>query len=547
MARDQQWLVAVALAVVVCGQTGRAQTASVFVAGGRELYALDLKSSPSGGLPKGIRLLRGKPTIVTKDEGPMLKASEPTEFLVTLSEFLPDAFTLEFEIIPKACCNPEDISFEGTATQARSTTSMHVVWHPATIIAVGGGDYVQIPMPQDLSEVLASNPTKVEASFEGTAFKLFTNGRKILDLPNKRFARGRVLRVFLGGQDGDRHAVYLSKLRIAATSGAVASTKSADLQSTVVSGGTLTEAGTGTIPTVAGPATTSVNVPKSVGVTAGPAPTGVLVSPTATVATQPATATSQGAMTIQPASPIQTIATPSAPAPSDKTVSGSTAPTIAGPASLTIKGVWEAGYGWGVQLKWPAISGVTTYWVSRKGTDSSDPARYVEVLFAPSPEGPSTITAIDPYLELNAKYTYWVVGYTRDSGETKPSPLANIQVVINGPAAPGLLKVENVTAPQMLTMPGPLAAVSPMLGSAVRFVWGQQREIYLYQISYEIVGGFPGVGPVLVRATAPSQGAAGTTFNVPQGKTVKLCVHAYASDKAAPLPTGASCVNATAP
>src|ERR1043165_9233554 len=103
MARDQ-WYRAAMLAVIVSGQTALAQTAGAFVPGGRELYALDLKSAPAGGLPKGIRLLRGKPTIVTKDGAPMLKASEPVEFLVSLAEFLPDGFTLEFEIIPKACC-----------------------------------------------------------------------------------------------------------------------------------------------------------------------------------------------------------------------------------------------------------------------------------------------------------------------------------------------------------------------------------------------------------------------------------------------------------
>jgi hypothetical protein len=471
----------------------------------------------------------------------MLKASEPTEFLVTLPEFLPNGFTLEFEITPKACCNPEDISFEGTATQARSSTSMHVVWHPASIIAAGGGDYAQVPMPQDLSEILASNPTTVEASFEGTAFKLFTNGRQILDLPNKRFARGRVLRVFLGGQDDDRHAVYLSKLRIAATSGTVASTKSADLQSTLTAGGTLMEAGTGTVPTAVAPTTTSVNVPNSVGVTAGPAPTGVLVSPSATTAIQPATATTQSAATAQSSS-IQTTVTTTVPTPADKAVTGMTAPTAAGPSSLTSRDLSTV-YGWGAELKWPAIPGVTTYWVSRKVADLSDPARYVEVVVVGSGE---TITAIDPYVAANTRYTYWVVGYTRETGETKPSPITQVVIGSRKPQAPLGVKVTNVSAPQMLTMPGPLAATSPMLGSTVSWRWDQVSNVALYQISYEIVGGFTGVGPVLVRMTAWMKSTSGTV-NVPQGKSVNLCIHSYASSASAPLPPGPICLQATAP
>ena len=58
---------------------------------------------------------------------------------------------------------------------------MHVVWDRETMIAVGGGEYVQRPMPEDLKEILPSQPTTVQASFNGTSFKLYTNGRLVLE------------------------------------------------------------------------------------------------------------------------------------------------------------------------------------------------------------------------------------------------------------------------------------------------------------------------------------------------------------------------------
>jgi hypothetical protein len=98
----------------------------------------------------------------------------------------------------------------------------------------------------------------------------------------------------------------------------------------------------------------------------------------------------------------------------------------------------------------------------------------------------------------------------------------------------------------MLTMPGSLAAISPMLGSTIAWRWDQVSNVALYQISYEIVGGFAGVGPVIVRMTAPMQSTSGTV-NVPQGKSVNLCIHSYASSASAALPPGPICVQATAP
>jgi hypothetical protein len=197
--------------------SGHAQTAgSTFVAGSRELFALDLASVPSGSLPKGIRTLRGKLSVVTKDGAPMLKASEPAEFLVSLPEALPEAFTLEFDIIPKACCNPSDLEFEGTPASSRSPTSANVEWHPQTVYIVGGGAVSQTPMPQDLAEILPSAMTHVNVNIDAGGLKLYTNDRLITTLPGRKFAHGRVLRVALGGQDDDRHAVYLGRLRIGA-------------------------------------------------------------------------------------------------------------------------------------------------------------------------------------------------------------------------------------------------------------------------------------------------------------------------------------------
>ena len=202
------------LLMLLASETARAQT-QPFVPGGREIFSLDLKSVAAGALPKNITLLQGKVALVTKDGVPMIKVNEPTEFLINLPEALPNAFTIEFDIIAKACCNPSDLEFEGTPTINRGPASMHVVWHPATIILAGGGVMTQVPMPDDINAVLASQPATVAASFQGTSFALYTNGRQIIARPDRQFVRGRVLRVMLGGQAGDAYAVHLSRLRIA--------------------------------------------------------------------------------------------------------------------------------------------------------------------------------------------------------------------------------------------------------------------------------------------------------------------------------------------
>jgi hypothetical protein len=192
-----------------------AQT-SGFVPGSRELFVMDFANQPLGDTPKELRVLRGKAQIVEKEGAHMLRAAEPMEFMINLKENLPEAFTLEFDLIPKACCNPEDLSFEGTPSQSRSPSSSNVEWRPSRVSVVGGGEHFQMPMPQDLSEILPSAPTKVNVSFDASGMKLYAHDRLVATLPGRKFAHGRVLRVFLGGQDDDLYAVYLGRVRIGA-------------------------------------------------------------------------------------------------------------------------------------------------------------------------------------------------------------------------------------------------------------------------------------------------------------------------------------------
>lgn len=184
--------------------------AGQFAPGGREIYAINFAAMAPGAVPAGLRL-------VQKDGVSMLKASSVSEFEVSLPEKLPDQFTLQFEIIPKECCNPEDLFFAGTSSKVRSENSAEFSWHRNSLTVTGGGSPSPFTsdMPSDLRETLPGALTSIDVSFDGETVKLYTNGRRVFTLTERRFARGRVLRVRLGGQNDGEQAVYLAKLRVA--------------------------------------------------------------------------------------------------------------------------------------------------------------------------------------------------------------------------------------------------------------------------------------------------------------------------------------------
>jgi hypothetical protein len=195
---------------------GASWAQSSFVPGSRTIFELDLSSVEPGQVPKQLRLLKGNLTLVQKDGRPMLRATTPTEFLIELPEVLPADFTVEFGLVPKVCCFPQDLSFEGSRTINQGIASAHILWdsHNALSIIGGAQDNYESPLAEELRTTLPGVPTQVSASFAGSTVKLYTNGQRMYTL-EREFARGRVFRVFLGGSEGVEGAVHLASLRIA--------------------------------------------------------------------------------------------------------------------------------------------------------------------------------------------------------------------------------------------------------------------------------------------------------------------------------------------
>lgn len=187
-----------------------------FAPGGREIYSLNLTGLAPGSVPKGLTLLQGSVVAAVQDGRVMLKAATISEFVLDLPEKLLESFTLQFEIIPKRCCPNPDLSFAGTSGKGGSSSSAEIEWYRDHVTVTGGAlQPFTGTIPPRISEVVPGALTMIDVSFEGETIKLYTNGVRIFTLTERRFARGKVLRVLLGGPNGEDDAVYLAGLRVA--------------------------------------------------------------------------------------------------------------------------------------------------------------------------------------------------------------------------------------------------------------------------------------------------------------------------------------------
>jgi hypothetical protein len=113
--------------------------AAGFQPGGQQLFALDLRSTPIGEFPSNLGFSTGIMEVVLKNGVRMLKASARSKILIPLPQVLPRDFTVEFDLIPKGCCNEPDLSLEGTAAIDQGPGSAHLLWQADGSLGVVGG------------------------------------------------------------------------------------------------------------------------------------------------------------------------------------------------------------------------------------------------------------------------------------------------------------------------------------------------------------------------------------------------------------------------
>ena len=541
-------------------------------ASGSSLVSLDFAATAVGEFPTNLTMIDGVMDVVMVNGRHLLRASAPSAFLIRLPQVLPTDFTVEVDLVPKVSGNENDFGLEGTPSINQGSASAYLLWHSEYLRVIGGDvNNFEARVPDAVAVSTPGVLTRVTVVVQGTTMRVYTNGRLLSSLSNRRFVRGPVLRVFLGGQDDATQAVYLAAVRVtsSAVPGSVIAAGGNAQPSTAPGGapnaptsssaapGAASSTTTGATGSSSGsppPATTasSTTSPGSTS-TSGTSPTGASTStsgtsPTSTTATPPATA-------------------PGTPGPAAGTSrTGTTATkTYPGPASLTTKVLMEDGSGWGVLLTWSAVANATGYRVSRApqqldvmtGQTTSGPSTVAHVTDVTTYVGSrGTVAVVDPYVLPNNLFTYTVEALF--AGNVTSAPTTSPVVIIGNfridpSTLPNASPIQAlVSGTKSVALPGQLGASGPQSGSEVTWTWNVPGLVLLYETSYEIVGGVPGIGAVYERVTLPTTGLPpnppSLTLGVPSGMTVKFCVSFYAfTSPNNILPPEAACLTTTVP
>jgi OOP family OmpA-OmpF porin len=146
-----------------------------------------------------------------------LKASSASELLIPLPEALPQKFTIELDVINRDSRGVAANTFELTGGNAWNDYKHTVVGWGHNGFQVNGGGVQQMDVMAKDADVqrYVGKPASFRILGDGQALKLYADEKRIANIPNGGFQRGRALALYLQGRDDEKNAVYVTRIRVA--------------------------------------------------------------------------------------------------------------------------------------------------------------------------------------------------------------------------------------------------------------------------------------------------------------------------------------------
>ena len=188
-----------------------------FIPGSKVIFYTDFSEDKVGNFARGLKFKSGQMDVVERDGVNVLRSTARSEFLIPVGKKLPERFTLEFDLItPTESPGGYDlVAFEGGPAMDRGDQSAEINWQVNGTVIIGGGRNGETHFPESVIPSLTGQVVHIRVLMDGPYLKLYTNERRIYNIPEFPFKRDSVIRVSLKGSEEPNQAPYLTSVRVA--------------------------------------------------------------------------------------------------------------------------------------------------------------------------------------------------------------------------------------------------------------------------------------------------------------------------------------------
>ena len=189
-----------------------------FVPGQKTLYFSDFTDDQVGNFPQRLQYKTGTMEIVEFEGGQRaLKASSPSEFYIPLPAVLPDKYTIELDLINRGTRRVGANTVEVSGAESFSDqNTIRVGWGHGGLETSGGGlqsNWIAAK-DADIARYLG-HPAGFKLLGDGKYLKIYADEKRLANIPNATFTRGKKVLVKLEGRDDEKDAAYITRIRVA--------------------------------------------------------------------------------------------------------------------------------------------------------------------------------------------------------------------------------------------------------------------------------------------------------------------------------------------
>jgi outer membrane protein OmpA-like peptidoglycan-associated protein len=191
-----------------------------FIPGSKVIFFTDFSDDKVGNFARGLKFKAGTMDVVERDGVKMLRSTSRGEFMVPVGAKLPERFTLEIDIIaPPAPVGGYDIvAFEGGSTWDRDAASAEINWATQGTLIMGGGQSAgssNVAFPDAIVSQNRGGLVHIRVLMDGPYFKLYSNERRVYNIPELQFKRDSVIRFLVKGGEEANQETYVTMVRVA--------------------------------------------------------------------------------------------------------------------------------------------------------------------------------------------------------------------------------------------------------------------------------------------------------------------------------------------
>jgi OOP family OmpA-OmpF porin len=187
-----------------------------FVPGNKVIFYTDFSEDKVGNFARGLKYKSGPVEVVERDGVKVLRSTGRAEFLIPVGRTLPQRFTLEIDVLASDPLLHGVVVFEGGSQLNRGDKSAEVNWELTGAFLVGSGQNAgtsPVNIPKEMQPALKGNVAHIRVLMDSAYFKMYTNERRLYNIPELAFVRDSVIRVQLNAAEDV--PAFITGLRVA--------------------------------------------------------------------------------------------------------------------------------------------------------------------------------------------------------------------------------------------------------------------------------------------------------------------------------------------